>query len=351
MAVAAGSGLLLGGCGSAGAGATSAVDRVSTTSAAGPHGVFGRVLDQPYVTVTGGRFYVTWQNQAKRNVPSTTLVRADQATGRIEAARTFGTGYIGSPQAAGGSLWALLATKQETLLRMNPVTLAVTGTLRISNGQYLSSNEGNHLSVAGGALWAVAGNRLVRVSLRTGKAEKVVDLPGGFSTSMAGSPSGSFLIVSVADSGGRGSLQRRDPVSGALLASHATEGVTAADIGGVIGSGVWAAQPTGMQGFVQRYRTRTLAPVSGTAVEGSNGVGVAVAGGLAWVLRAGPGEDAGYCANPVSGKKLAAIPLPAPARDYVVGIWGQEVYYAATAGQGVNTRLERVAVPAACRVG
>jgi hypothetical protein len=155
----------------------------------------------------------------------------------------------------------------------------------------------------------------------------------------------------VADSGGRGSLQRRDPVSGALLASHATEGVTAADIGGVIGSGVWAAQPTGMQGFVQRYRTRTLAPVSGTAVEGSNGVGVAVAGGLAWVLRAGPGEDASYCANPVTGKKLAAIPLPAPARDDVVGIWGQEVYYAAAAGQGVSTRLERVAVPAACRVG
>jgi hypothetical protein len=355
VAVAAGSGLLLGGCGSAGAGPASAVDRVSTTRAGttraiDPHGVFSRALQQPSVTVTGGRFYVTWQNQARRDVPSTTLVRADRATGRIEAARTFGTGYISSPQAAGGSLWALLAAKQETLLRMNPVTLAVTGTLPISNGQYLGS-YGNHLSVAGGALWAVAGNRLVRVSLRTGKAEKVIDLPGGFSTSMAGSPSGSFLIVSVADSGGQGSLQRRDPVSGALLASHRTEGVTAANVGGVIGSGVWAALPTGMQGFIQRYRTRTLAPVTGTAVEGSNGVGVVVANGLAWVLRAGSEEAASYCANPVTGKKLAAISLPHPARDDVVGIWGQEVYYAATAGQGVNTYLKRVTVPAACRVG
>jgi sugar lactone lactonase YvrE len=115
---------------------------------------------------------------------------------------------------------------------MNPRTLAVTGTLRISNGPYLTGSDGHHLSAAGGALWAVAGNRMVRVSLRTGKAEKVIDLPGGFSTSMAGSPSGSFLIVSVADSGGRSSLQRRDPVSGALLASDATEGVTAADVGG-----------------------------------------------------------------------------------------------------------------------
>jgi hypothetical protein len=189
------------------------------------------------------------------------------------------------------------------------------------------------------------------VSLRTGKAEKVIDLPGGFSTSMAASSSGSFLIVSVADSGGRGSLQRRSPVSGALLASHATEGVTAADIGGVIGSGVWAAQPTGMQGFVQRYRTRTLAPVSGTAVEGSNGVGVVVADGLAWVLRAGPEENASYCANPVTGKKLAAIPLPGPGRDDVAGIWGRDVYYAAPAGQDADTHLKRVAVPAACRVG
>ena len=76
--------------------------------------------NQPYVTVTGGRFYVTWQNQPRRNVPSTTLVRADRVTGRIEATRTFGTGYISAPQAAGGSLWALLATTQETLLRMNP---------------------------------------------------------------------------------------------------------------------------------------------------------------------------------------------------------------------------------------
>ena len=349
VAAAAGCGLLLGGCASAAASATRAP--ASTTRAVDPRGVFGRALDQPYVTVTGGRFYVTWQNQAKRNVPSSTLVRADRATGTIEAARTFSTGYIGAPQAAGGSLWALLATKQETLLRMNPRTLAVTGELRISNGQYLTSSYGNHLSVAGGALWAVAGDRLVRVSLRTGRAAKVIDLPGGFSTSMAGSSSGSFLIVSVADSGGRGSLQRRDPVSGALLASHATDGVVAANVGGVIGSGVWAAQPTGMQGYVQRYRTSTLAPVRGTAVEGSNGVGVAVAGGLAWVLRAGPEADGNYCADPVTGKKLAAIPLPDPARDDVTGIWGQDVYYAATAGQGVNTHLKRVAVPAACRVG
>jgi hypothetical protein len=119
----------------------------------------------------------------------------------------------------------------------------------------------------------------------------------------------------------------------------------------VIGSGVWAAQPTGMQGFVRRYRASTLAPASGTAVEGSNGVGVAVANGLAWVFRAGPEADGNYCASPVTGQERAAIRLPAPARDDVVGIWGQEVYYAATTGQGVNTHLKRVAVPAACQVG
>ena len=351
--------LLLAGCGSAGAAKLPAsaqlhgsAEVASTIRAVDPHGVFGRALEEPYVTVTGGQFYVTWQNQPVRNVPSTTLVRADQATGRIEAARTFGTGYISAPQAAGGSLWALLATTQETLLRMNPRTLAVTGKLRISNGKYLnSSGFGNHLSAAGGALWAVAGDRLVRVSPRTGKAEKVIDLPGGFSTSMAGSSSGSFLIVSVADSGGQGSMQRRDPVSGALLASHATVGVTAADIGGIIGSGVWAAQPTGMQGFVQRYSTRTLAPAVGTAVEGSNGIRVVVADGLAWVLRAGPEEDASYCANPVTGKKLAAIPLPRPAQDDVIGVWGRDVYYAAPAVPDAGVNLKRVAVPAACRVG
>ena len=234
---------------------------------------------------------------------------------------------------------------------MNPRTLAVTGRLHISNGKYLSSNGfENHLSVAGGALWAVAGDRLVRVSPRTGKAEKVIGLPGGYSTSMAASSSGSFLIVSVANSGGGGSMQRRDPVSGALLASRATVGVTAATIGGITGAGVWAAQPTGMQGFIQRYRTTTLAPVAGTAVEGSNAIDVVVANGLAWVLKAGPEGNAGYCANPVPGKKLAAIPLPRPAQDYVIGIWGRDVYYAAPDGSD-GFYLKRVAVPAACRVG
>jgi predicted small lipoprotein YifL len=344
--------LLLAGCGRAGAAQIPASAKVaSTVRAVDPQGVFGRVLNQPYVTVTGGRFYVTWQNQPRHNVPSTTLVRADRATGRIEAARTFSTGYISPPQAAGGSLWALLATTRETLLRMDPDTLAVTGKLPISNGQNLnSSGFGNHLSVAGGALWAVAGDRLVRVSPRTGRPEKVIDLPGGFSTSMAGNSSGSVLIVSVADSGGRGSMQRRDPVSGALLASRATVGVTAADIGGVIGSGVWAAQPTGMQGFVQRYSTRTLAPARGTAVEGSNGIRVVVADGLAWVLRAGPEEDASYCANPVTGKKLAAIARPRPAQDDVIGVWGRDVYYAAPAVPDVGVNLKRVTVPAACQV-
>src|SRR5205814_1468499 len=111
----------LAGCGSAGPAQVPASAEVASTGrAADPHGVFGRVLDQPYVTVTGGRFYVTWQNQPRHNVPSTTLVRADRATGRIEATHTFGTGYISSPRAAGGSLWALLATTSETLLRLNP---------------------------------------------------------------------------------------------------------------------------------------------------------------------------------------------------------------------------------------
>ncbi len=38
----------------------------------------------------------------------------------------------------------------------------MTGKLPISNGQYLAGGDSNHLSVAGGALWVIAGDRLVR---------------------------------------------------------------------------------------------------------------------------------------------------------------------------------------------
>jgi len=321
----------------------------SAGPAATPGGVFDRVLNDPDVAATPAGFYLTWQASGKDNGPASVLVRADQATGRIEAMRRFGSGDISTPFAVGTSLWAVLATSSgETLLRMNPVTLSVTGQLPVGGGSFQSAgNRDNHLSIAGGALWVADGDRLVRVSLRTMKAIRVVTLPGAFTSAIAGNADGSVLIVSEANSGGLGSLQRRDPVTGALLASHQVIGVTAPALGGVIDSGAWLAEPTGMMGYVDRVSTATLAAVPGTSVTGSNGIDVALAGGVIWVSQqdGGPGDN--YCANPVTGRVLARIPFPSRELDSPIAFTSQYVYYGASASDG--DYLKRLAVPAACR--
>jgi hypothetical protein len=48
-----------------------------------------------------------------------------------------------------------------------------------------------------------------------------------------------MLVVSEANDSGVGSVQRRDPVTGALLASHPMLGVAASALAGIIDSGVW----------------------------------------------------------------------------------------------------------------
>jgi len=351
--------LLLAGCGSNGAAAPSATAASSapapSASASAPDGsVFGRVLDNPAVTVTGGQMYVAWQvNPAGAAVPRFELARADRATGGIEATRRLSAGYLGTPLAAEGWLWVTTsAAAGEWLLRMNPADLVVTGQISIGGRGYRGfTGLGQNLAVAGGALWVTSGSRLLRVALRTGQVTAVIPLPGAFSSGVGASADGTVLVVSEASDGGLGSVQRRDPVTGALLiASHPMFGVVAPRIGGITGSGVWVTEPTGMQGYIERFSTATMAPDPATDVTGSNGIDVRVADGVTWVTeQVNSRHD--YCADPTTGRVLGRIPLPNPQQDDVAAVAGRYVYYLAPAGTGAGFYLRRLSVPAGCRAG
>jgi hypothetical protein len=352
--------LLLAGCRGDGTGEPQAASPApaSTVSAAAlsetrtPGSVFDRVLSNPAVTVTGGQLYVAWQvNQASAPVPRFELARADQATGAIEATHHVGVGDLGTPLAAGGWLWVTTSTAAgEWLLRMNPADLALTGDNSIGGRLYQGvTGRGDDLAAAGGALWVTSGDRLLRVSLRTGKVTAVIPLAGAYSSGTGASIDGTILVVSQANESGQGSVQRRDPVTGALIAAHPMGGVTAPGIGGVIGSGVWVAEPTGMLGYIERFRTATMAPDPATDVGGTNGLNVRVADGVAWVTeQVGSRHD--YCADPVTGRVLGRIPLPDPDQDYVMAVAGSYVYYQAPAPDGGGAYLRRLGVPASCRV-
>jgi hypothetical protein len=350
--------LLLAGCRGTGAPQAEAASPTTTSapastavlSSAGASGtVFDHVHSNPSATVTGGRLYVAWQvNQAGARVPRFELVRADQATGAIEATHRLGAGYLGTPLVAGGWLWMTTSTAAgEWLLRMNPADLALTGDISIGGRSYQGfTGSDDDLAVAGAVLWVTSGNRLLRVSLRTGQVMAVIALPGAYSSRVGASADGTVLVVSEANDSGLGSLQRRDPVTGALIASHPMGGVTAPLVGGIVSSGVWVAEPTGMLGYIERFSTATMAPDPATDVGGSNGINVRVADGVIWVTEHVNSRH-NYCADPATGRVLGRIPLPDPEQDYVLAIGSRYVYYQAPVGDGFS--LKRIGVPATCR--
>jgi hypothetical protein len=343
--------LLLAGCGSASTGAAPAkairtAARAAQSSAGAPGSVFGHVLSNPAVTVTGGLLYVTWQlSRPGAAVARFELVRADQATGAIEVVRRLVPGDPGPPLAAGGWLWITTSTAADKrLIRMNPASLAVTGNVSIAGRSWHGfTGSGADLAAAGGALWVTSGGRLLRVSLRTGKVIDVLPLAGADTSGVGASASGTVLVVSEAHEG-VGAVQRRDPVTGTLIASHPMMGVVAPRIGGVTASSVWLAEPTGMMGYIERFSTATMAPDPATYVGGSNGIDVRIADGVAWVTEQVSSRH-NYCADPVTGRVLAPIPLPDPGRDYLLAISGHYLYYAATDG---GFYLRRLGVPASC---
>ncbi|HET6189571.1 MAG TPA: hypothetical protein VFE59_21590, partial [Trebonia sp.] len=215
-------------------------------------GIVGRVFTSPGLTVTGGSLYLRRSlSPARQDPPRMELARVDAATGAIVATNTFSLGAIGAPLAAAGSLWLTGSfSGHAMLLRLDPRTLMVTGELTIAP---VNSGAGqSHIAV--------------RVSPATVAAELTIPLPGADTSDIGGSPDGGTLIVSEADSGD-GTIQRRNPVTGALLASHPMLGVIAPLIGGgVSAAGAWVSEPTGMLGYIERFSAASLTPQARTQV-------------------------------------------------------------------------------------
>ena len=167
--------------------------------------MFGRAFDNPGVTVTGGRLYLTWQiNLATAAVPQFELARVDQVTGAVEATRLLVPGRVGTPLAASGWLWVQVAelSASESLLWLNPVGLARTGELLVNGGSYESVGRAATWPWPGTPCGWRAGDRLLRVSLTTGQVIAAIPLPGAYTSGVAASRAGTVLVVSEADDSG-----------------------------------------------------------------------------------------------------------------------------------------------------
>ncbi len=318
--------------------------------------VFGHPLLNPQVDVSDGRVYVSWQVSPPGSAAGRSqLVRIDAATGRIQASLRAGTG-IGQVLAAAGSLWvAAPSSGTLTLLRLDPGTLTVTGRWRLGASPF--QGWGDYvLAVAGGGLWVADVNRLLHLSLPAGRMTASIVLPRAASSDLSANATGTVLVVGEADSGGPGAVQRRDPVTGALLAAHPVLGVAAPRVAGPVRSAVWVSEATGMMGYVRRFAAAQMTAGGGacvearttrTCVEGTNGITARIANGLLWVTQIAGGNGRNYCADPSSGRKLASIRLPQPAQDEVLAVGARQIFYAAP-GPGASQYLRKEVVPTAC---
>jgi hypothetical protein len=319
-------------------------------SAAAPSSVYSRPFQGLNVDVEPSGLYVSWEV----NQSAAELSRADGATGRIEAERSL-DGRLIDLLEAGGWLWATTITSSNaiTLLRLNPVTLAVTR--RLALGVTLDDTE--TLATAGGWLWAAFSDKLLRLSVPDGVITARIALPKGTDQSMvAADPTGTILLDGEAQGGG-GAVQRRDPLTGRLLAtSPQLIGVVEPWIGGVIDSGVWISEASGHMGYAERLDLTTLKPEpltlparnpegGDTYMEGNNSISATVADGLVWISQATPSN---YCGDPRTGRLLAAIPFPQRYDDEALAIGTQYIYYTVAPWLATQQYLDRIPIPARC---
>lgn len=301
----------------------------------------------PDLAVTDGSLYLTW-DLSPRLAARMALARADPATGRIVAENEFSPGAVSVPVYAAGWLWVTDMTPAgELLLRLDPRSLIVTGELKVADGAQAGGQD-DRIAFAGGSIWVDGLDRLVRVAPQTVRPQRVIALPHANSSTAGASPDGRTLIVSEADSGAA-TIQRRDPRTGTMLASSKTVlGVSAPLIGGVTGDVAWIAEPTGTMGYIERFQTAAMTPAAATLVEGTNAIRAGIWDGLLWVHGPDGATMTNYCADPVTGQRLASLAMPYHSHPVLLAVHGEDLYYSYLLPDGSRSRIAVTPIPAAC---
>lgn len=126
------------------------------------------------------------------------LVRVNSSSGRVAATHRFNDAFDHA-LVVGGSLWVTTSDEsradQTSLWRLNPSSLAVRSHVNLPSAHNAEGQTGS-LATADGQLWVGTGT-LDRVSLTSGRVDRVVNLHYPGSIQVAADPTGRILLASL----------------------------------------------------------------------------------------------------------------------------------------------------------
>jgi hypothetical protein len=277
------------------------------------------------------------------------LMRLDPITGRVLAARPLDSSFSRALLAR-GSLWVSTESRREMWLsRLDPRSLNVRSRIVLPGVGQTEGLTGS-LAVAGGQLW-VGGGTLDRVSLATGRVDRVVKLPYPGSAQVAADPTGRVLLA-VLGYEHPTYITRLNPQTGSVQARIVVPwSISQPSINGVVDGEAWIYDSGGMEGGSWRIDIDTLKATRTQALPiPANRSFAQVINGVLWVsdpLDDGDGTVE-YCADPLTGHPDARLPLLVGNSTFLTAD-ATSVYYLNEPLNSSSAMLERAALDRRCR--
>jgi hypothetical protein len=233
-----------------------------------------------------------------------------------------------------------------SLWRLNPRSLAVRSEATVPSSPQTEGITGS-LAAAGGRLWVGAG-RLDRVSLASGRVDRVVAAPYPGPVQLAADAGGRILLASLGYQHPT-YIARLDPRTGATL-SHLTvpRSVSQPTLGGVIDGGAWVENVVGSTTSAWRLDLRTLRATKTSAPpSASSRIQVRVIDGILWVTEPLGQSNLSYCASPDTARPRAQLPLLRGDSVFLTAD-AANVYYTDVPVNAHSVKLEQAPIPGAC---
>ena len=274
------------------------------------------------------------------------LTRINSTSGALLAHHRFDNA-IDQQLVAARSLWVTTTNGDDTTLwRLNAQTLAPISQTALPARSDADGIAGS-MAIAGGELW-VGDGTLDRVSLTTGKLDKVVTPPHSGPVQVAAGADGRILLASLGYSHPT-YIARLDPRTGAVLATTTVpHSFTQPTVAGIVGSGAWIENTVGTKVTAQRLDATTLHATPTRAwPRSATDVSLRVLDGVLWVTRPDGGANVNYCANPVTGRPLVTLP-PLRGDSVFLGADASSFYFTDVPVNAHSVKLERAPISRTC---